>query len=72
MFDAFLPRIRRFGSSNVIRNVSHKSDLLAAADVRDSEIGVAAEIGLHLDEISAMRNQSVNIFSGLGGIGDDQ
>ena len=37
-----------------------------------AEIGVAVEIGLHLNKIGAARNQRVNIFSGLFGIGDDQ
>ena len=56
MLDAFLASIGGFSSSDVIGNVPNECDVLAAANVSDSDIGVAAKIGLHFDEIGAARN----------------
>ncbi len=57
MLDAFLAGVRSFGSGYAVRNVANESDMIAAANVRDGEVGVAVKIGLHFDEIGAARRR---------------
>src|SRR5580692_750711 len=72
MLDTSLSGIGSFARGNAIGNVPDECEMLAAANFRNREIRVAAEIGLHLDKISAARHQRVNVFGGLSRIGDDQ
>jgi len=53
VLDAFLSRVRGFGGGDSVGNVADKSDVLAAAVGGDSEVCIAAEDGLHFDEIDA-------------------
>ena len=72
MLDAFLAGIRSLGSCHAVRNVANESDMFAAANVCDREVGVATKIGLHFDEISTAGNQRMDIFAGFRRVGDNQ
>jgi len=72
MLDAFLAGVGGFSGGDVVRDMANESDVLAAADFGDGEIGFAGEIGLDFDEVGAAVGERVDVIGGLGGVGDDQ
>ena len=55
VLDTFLAGVGGFGGGDTIRNVADERSMFAFGGGGDSEIGVAAEDGLDLDEVNAAR-----------------